>query len=535
MVNNEEPEEKNKPVQAKFLSETSREHLQRQPEADEKEKEKEEKPIQAKSAGSKFSTFEAGGDIETQLSQSKGRGSPLPDPVRTYMEPRFGVDFSDVRVHTGTDAIQMNRNVGAQAFTYGSNVFFGEGRSPTNLELTAHELTHVVQQTGGSPLRTKRDEEVATLGPEPSIQRICDACAVEDREEKGADPISHEIGNQAVQQLLLQANAEGLKEGSTTATSSATNTKNGNRPNVQRQEDELTVSGEQATATQAEEPSSHEVASADKQNELVTDAPSASYIVPFDRHPLAAPGERVIFRGDFTDPSPASYQLEYSTTGGHFTSATGPTTRTIAGLVSGNVDFFVPTPWNGTSAVQVVLKVKKISDNSIAKTETWDFGLKTRYPTTMTQREGTGETNLPGVYTYDIGPVVIPYVPPYYQHQTILERFGNWSLANIVPADISAAYRTAHSLNTAAAVSQHFLGNYAGNNGTFTVDANDQIADQHGGHPDLSNLVSNLATPKDIEVALPQTYEARPGTALGNYTVTRVLKADGTTWKVKKG
>jgi hypothetical protein len=182
----------------------------------------------------------------------------------------------------------------------------------------------------------------------------------------------------------------------------------------------------------------------------------------------------------------------------------------------------------------VVLKVRKISDNSVVRTETWNFGLKTRYPTTMTQREGTGEVNLPGVYTYDIGPVVIPLRPPFYEHQTILERFSNWSLANIVPADIVAAYRTANSLNSAAAVSQHFLGNYAGNNGTFTVDGNDQIADRHGGHPDLSNLVSKLARPKDIEVALPQVYEAKPGTALGKYTVTRVLKADGTTWRVKK-
>ena len=277
------------------------------------------------------------------------------------------------------------------------------------------------------------------------------------------------------------------------------------------------------------------VASADKQNGTIVNAPSATYILPFDRHPLAAPGERVIFGSQFSDASPASYQLEYSTTGGHFNSATGPTTRTIAGLVSGNVDFFVPTPWRGTSTVRVVLKVRKISDNSIARTETWDFGLKTRYPTTMTQREGTGERNMPAVYTYDIGPAVTSLRPPFYEHQTILERFGNWSLPNIVPADIAAAYRTANSLNSAAAVSQHFLGpTNTGLNGTFTVDANDQIFDQHGGHPNLSNLVSKLAMPKDIEVALPQVYEAKPGTELGKYTVTRVLKADGTTWKVKK-
>jgi hypothetical protein len=112
----------------------------------------EDKPIQAKSAGSLADSFEAGADVETQVSLSKGRGSPLPDPVRAYMEPRFGVDFSHVRVPTGGDAIQMNRDVGAQAFTHGSDIYFGEGRSPTNLELTAHELTHVVQQNGGAVL-----------------------------------------------------------------------------------------------------------------------------------------------------------------------------------------------------------------------------------------------------------------------------------------------------------------------------------------------------------------------------------------------
>ena len=217
--------------------------------------------------------------------------------------------------------------------------------------------------------------------------------------------------------------------------------------------------------------------------EGVSDAPSQRYIVPFDRAPLAAAGERIIFRAEFSDPSPASYQLEFTTTGGTFTTAGGPTTRTIAGLTSGNVDFFMPTPWIGVPAVQVVLKVKKVSDGSVQQTETWNFGLKQRYPTTMSQVEGTGEVNLPGVYHYDIGPVVPPVAPPFYQHQTILERFGNWTLGNIQPADIVEAYRLAKGLSTAAAVSAHFLGDYAGSNGTFTVDANDQIADQHGGIP----------------------------------------------------
>ena len=267
---------------------------------------------------------------------------------------------------------------------------------------------------------------------------------------------------------------------------------------------------------------------------VMTDAPSSTYLVPFDFSPLAAPGERVIFRGDFTDPSPADYRMDYSTTGGHFSSATGAASLTIAGLTSGNINFFVPAAWDGKTALSVTLKVVKISDSSAAFTQTWTFGLKKTLPTKMTQKEGTGEVDIPGDYTYDIGPALKTGSKPFYEHMTILERFDNWSL-NVAPADIATAYRKAHSLDSAAAILTHFLGNYAGNNGTFTIDSSDQIADEHNGHPDLSNLVSHLAAPKQIEVALPQTYEAKPGTALGKFMIKRVLHADGTTWKVKKG
>src|SRR5262249_38699406 len=133
--------------------------------------EEEAEPIQAKSAGSLAGSFEAGAEVETQVSLSKGRGSPLPDPVRAYMEPRFGTDFSTVRVHTGSDALQMNQAVGAQAFTHGSDIYFGAGHSPTNLELTAHELTHVVQQTGGIPLQTSRLEASSTPEMSHRLQR----------------------------------------------------------------------------------------------------------------------------------------------------------------------------------------------------------------------------------------------------------------------------------------------------------------------------------------------------------------------------
>ena len=75
MVPTEASEDHAQPVQAKLCSETSKAPLQRQPQTEEDETE----PIQAKSAGSMSDSFEAGAAVETQLSQSKRRGSPLPD------------------------------------------------------------------------------------------------------------------------------------------------------------------------------------------------------------------------------------------------------------------------------------------------------------------------------------------------------------------------------------------------------------------------------------------------------------------------
>jgi hypothetical protein len=88
----------------------------------------------------------ASGNVENQLAASKGGGSPLPEDVLRFMEPRFGADFSNIKVYTDSNAVQMNKEVGAQAFAHGSDIYFGAGKSPGNNELTAHELTHTIQQ-----------------------------------------------------------------------------------------------------------------------------------------------------------------------------------------------------------------------------------------------------------------------------------------------------------------------------------------------------------------------------------------------------
>jgi len=268
-------------------------------------------------------------------------------------------------------------------------------------------------------------------------------------------------------------------------------------------------------------------------SEPQSDAPAERYIVPFDRAPRSSPGERVIFRAEFTDPHPEQYQIEFSTTGGHFDSQRGGTTKTIAGLVSGNTNFFIPTGWNGTDTMSVVMRLKKVSDSSTVQTETWNFRARGTAPTTMAQQENDSERNLPGVYSYLMGPARPSGSRPFYEHQSILERFEGHTISNIAPADIQEAYRTANGLTSADAITTHFIGAYNGSNGTFTVDSADKIYDQHGGHSDVTNLVSRLVTPKEVHIDLRQVYEATPGTALGRYMVRRIRKTDGS-WKVRK-
>ncbi len=79
-----------------------------------------------------------------------GTGAPLPDPVRSALEPRLGADFADVRVHTGEASGRVNDALNADAFTYGTDIYYASGRAPSADPLTAHELSHVTQQRGST-------------------------------------------------------------------------------------------------------------------------------------------------------------------------------------------------------------------------------------------------------------------------------------------------------------------------------------------------------------------------------------------------
>jgi hypothetical protein len=97
-----------------------------------------------------------GGRVQPELEAAIQRarsGQPLESALREQMGASLGCDFSEVRVHTGPEADQLNRRLGARAFTLGSDIFFQRGAydpaSSGGRGLIAHELIHVVQQSTG--------------------------------------------------------------------------------------------------------------------------------------------------------------------------------------------------------------------------------------------------------------------------------------------------------------------------------------------------------------------------------------------------
>jgi hypothetical protein len=82
-----------------------------------------------------------------------GEGASLEGGVQARMESAFGADFSSVRIHTDQRASVASSHLAARAFTIGTDIAFGAGEYRPNTlvgdALIAHELAHVVQQSGG--------------------------------------------------------------------------------------------------------------------------------------------------------------------------------------------------------------------------------------------------------------------------------------------------------------------------------------------------------------------------------------------------
>lgn len=112
-------------------------------------------------------------DVENRITTARGRGKPLPSQVGTKMQRAFGADLSEVRLHDNAESRDLNRAVGAKAFTTQSDIFLGASApsitSPAGTRLLAHELTHVVQQRPRIARSVTADR---AHGRTPAIRRL---------------------------------------------------------------------------------------------------------------------------------------------------------------------------------------------------------------------------------------------------------------------------------------------------------------------------------------------------------------------------
>lgn len=98
--------------------------------------------------------FELDDETAGRINHQRGGGQPLDSLIQARMGEQTGADLSGVRVHTSPEAVELNRQLSAKAFTTGRDIFFSAGAyqpgSTVGQELLAHELTHVVQQSSGA-------------------------------------------------------------------------------------------------------------------------------------------------------------------------------------------------------------------------------------------------------------------------------------------------------------------------------------------------------------------------------------------------
>ncbi len=151
-----------------------------------------------------------------------GASTGLDPATRGFMEPRFGYDFSQVRVHANASSGAAARALGAKAFTIGDHIFLGaDQRAPVSggdRRLLAHELTHVVQQRSGAVEGAQRFGELTVSDPGDAFERAAetsaDAVMSADRAKwpaKGArpTPIGARVAGGTVQRFLAGEEGHG--------------------------------------------------------------------------------------------------------------------------------------------------------------------------------------------------------------------------------------------------------------------------------------------------------------------------------------
>lgn len=115
----------------------------------------------------------ASSGVTNRVEQSAGTGRHLSGKLLADMNHQFGADLSDITIHTDSEAHQLNKELGAQAFTHGKDIYFNAGKyNPETAQgrfLLAHELTHVVQQAGEDDQIHRMAACPGYLGPQDPV------------------------------------------------------------------------------------------------------------------------------------------------------------------------------------------------------------------------------------------------------------------------------------------------------------------------------------------------------------------------------
>lgn len=126
---------------------------------------KEEEKMQRKEIDGEETTADS--SLENYVGGLSSAGQPLPNETRNFYEPRFGYDFGNVKIHTGTVAAKSAQSINALAYTSGSNIVFNDGQyapgTDSGKRLLGHELTHVIQQ--GNDIQPKKIQRILNVNP----------------------------------------------------------------------------------------------------------------------------------------------------------------------------------------------------------------------------------------------------------------------------------------------------------------------------------------------------------------------------------
>jgi uncharacterized protein len=156
-------------------------------------KAEEKQPIQTQGAPAEHAepVLDAGVGVRA----AEHGGEPIPSTLRSYFEPRFGYDLSGVRVHADGEAAVGALALRARAYTLGRDIVFGAAEyapaTAAGKRLLAHELAHVIQQTGAASPLTQGAPAVQRLVPKDAGEQMWpDSGFIQSDEQRGISPVT---------------------------------------------------------------------------------------------------------------------------------------------------------------------------------------------------------------------------------------------------------------------------------------------------------------------------------------------------------